>query len=60
MGTKIAPAFANLFIGDLEQKILAQFPLKPLVWWHYIDGLYDMAPLGRKAQRVRQPSYVFS
>ena len=33
MGTKMAPAYANLFMGDLEQKLLAQSPLKPLVWW---------------------------
>ena len=32
MGTKMAPAYANLSMGDLEQKLLAQSPLKPLVW----------------------------
>ena len=31
IGTKMVPAYANLFMGDLEQKILAQSPLKPLV-----------------------------
>ena len=35
--TAMAPAYANLFMGDLEQKILAQSPLNPLVWWRYID-----------------------
>ena len=40
VGTKMAPAYANLFMGDLEQKILAQSPLKPLVWWHYIDDIF--------------------
>ena len=40
MGTKMVPAYANLFMGDLEQKILAQSPLKPLVWWCYIDDVF--------------------
>ena len=37
--TKMAPAYTNLFMGDLEQKILAQSPLKPLAWWCYIDDV---------------------
>ena len=27
MGTRMAPAYANHFMGDLEEKLLAQFPL---------------------------------
>ena len=38
MGTRMAPAYANLDMGDLEEKILAQFPLKPYLWWRYIGG----------------------
>ena len=38
VGTKMAPAYANLFMGDLEQKISAQSPLKP--WWRYIDDIF--------------------
>ena len=30
MGTRMAPAYANLFTGDLERKLLAQSPLKLL------------------------------
>ena len=48
MGTKMAPAYANLFKGDLEQKILAQSPLKPLRWWRYIDDVFMIWPHGEE------------
>ena len=48
MGTKIASAYANFFLGDLEQKLLAQSPLKPLVWWRYIDDVFMIWPLGEE------------
>ena len=31
-GSKIAPAYSNVFIGDLEAKILANSHLKPLYY----------------------------
>ena len=40
MGTRMAPAYANLFMGDLEEKLLAQFPLKPYLWWRYTDDIF--------------------
>ena len=40
MGTRMAPTYANLFVGDLEEKLLAQFPLKPYLWWRYIDDIF--------------------
>ena len=40
MGTRMAPAYTNLFMGDLEEKLLAQFPLKPYLWWRYIDDIF--------------------
>ena len=36
MGTRMTPAYANLCMVDLEEKLLAQFPLKPYLWWRYI------------------------
>ena len=49
MGTKMAPAYANLFMGDLEKKLLAQSPLKPLVWWRYIDDIFMIWPHREKS-----------
>ena len=40
MGTPMAPAYANLFMGDLEEKLLAQFALKPYLWWRYTDDIF--------------------
>ena len=48
MGTKLAPSYTNLFMGDLEQNILAQSPLKPLVWWRYIDDIFMIWPHGEE------------
>ena len=39
MSTRMAPAYTNLFRGDLEEKLLAEFPLKPYLWWRYIDDI---------------------
>ena len=40
MGMRMAPAYTNLVMGDLEEKLLAQFPLKPYLWWRYIDDIF--------------------
>ena len=40
MDTRMAPAYANLFMGDLEEKLLAQVPPKPYLWWRYIDDIF--------------------
>ena len=34
------PAYANLFMGDLERKLFAQSLLKPFIWWRYIDDIF--------------------
>ena len=40
MGTRMAPAYANLFMADLDRKLFAQSPLKPFIWWRYIDDIF--------------------
>ena len=42
MGTKIAEAFANIFMAEVETKILNKSALKPLVWKRYIDDIFSI------------------
>ena len=46
MGTKMAPNYANLFMGQLEEQILNDAPLKPKVWWRFIDDIFVVWPHG--------------
>ena len=43
-GTKLAPAYANIFMGKLEHEILSQAPLKPLFYKRYIDDILILWP----------------
>ena len=40
MGTRMAPAFADLFMGNFEEKALGGFQDKPLIWFRYIDDIF--------------------
>ena len=39
MGTRMAPAFANLFMGEFESKALEGYVDKPFLWLRYIDNI---------------------
>ena len=42
MGTKMAVAFANIFMSEVETQILNQSALKSLVWKKYIDDIFSI------------------
>ncbi len=44
MGTKMAPAYANLFMADLEEKLLRNYHTKPIIWKRYIDDVFCVWP----------------
>ena len=40
MGTKVAPSFANTFMGQFEETHIYTHPIKPLLWLRYIDDIF--------------------
>ena len=42
MGTKMAVAFANIFMGEIEKQILDKSAHKPLAWKRYIDDIISL------------------
>ena len=40
MGTRMAPSYANIFMGKLEQQLLARTRKGPPIWWRYIDDIF--------------------
>ena len=42
MGTKMAVAFANLFMAEIETKLLNESRIKPKVWKRYIDDVFSL------------------
>ena len=44
MGTKLAPNYANLFMGQLELDLIDSYPVKPTVWYRFIDDIFCVFP----------------
>ena len=40
IGTKFAPSYAILTLGDFEEDALTGATLKPWLWWRYIDDIF--------------------
>ena len=47
MGTRMAPSYANLFMGLLEKKFLHTQNLKPILWYRFIDDIIMIWPHGQ-------------
>ena len=48
MGTKMAVAFANLFMAEIETKMLSESKIKAKVWKRYIDDVFSLWDVNRK------------
>ena len=40
IGTKFAPAYANLFMSSLEEELFSRYDAGPWVWYRYIDDVF--------------------
>ena len=47
MGTKMAVAFANIFMGEIEKQILNESAHRPLAWKRYIDDIISLSHTSR-------------
>ena len=66
MGTKVAPAYANTFMGWYEEKHVYTYHKQPLIWKMFIDDIfaiwqYDYAELETFVEYLnsRMPSIKF-
>ena len=48
MGTRMAPAYAGIFMSKLEEEFLSKQPLKPLLYKRYIDDVIILWTHGEK------------
>ena len=48
MGKKFAPAYANIFMADWEEKALAKCPKKPLHYYRYLDDIWGIWTYSRE------------
>jgi len=46
MGTKMAPAYANICMHHIDCKLLDSFHLKPIAYFRYIDDIFLIWPHG--------------
>ena len=42
MSTKMAVAFAVIFVAHIEKQLLAISPHKPLIWKRFIDDMFSV------------------
>ena len=48
MGTKMAVAFANIFVSKVKTEISNQSAFPPLDWKRYIDDIYSLWTIKRE------------
>ena len=49
IGIRFAPSFTNVFISKLEERMLCEYQLDPLVRWRFLDDVYFIWLHGKEA-----------
>ena len=60
MGTKMAIAFANIFMSAIETEIINKSPHKPLVWKRFIDDIFSLWNVDKEETYSRGTQRQFS
>ena len=48
MGTKVAPSYANDYMGNFEEKHVYTYPTQPLLWLRFIDDIFIIWGAGKE------------
>ncbi len=48
MGTKCAPAFANIYMNRIEEKYVYTNRIQPLIWYRFIDDIFSVFTCSRE------------
>ena len=48
MGTKMAPSYVSVFMGNFEKNILSQYHQYPLVWLRFLDDIFLICQFSEK------------
>ena len=51
IGTKMAPQYATIFLGDLEERFFDDCDISHLVWWRHIDNVFMLWQHGEKEHK---------
>ena len=52
MGKRMVPSFANLFMDNLEDRLLTWTSARPYIWWHYINNIFAVWDKGQDKLNV--------
>ena len=52
MGTRMAPSYANIFMGRLERDLLQQTTQKPTTWLRFIDDIFAVWSHGEESLQI--------
>ena len=51
IGTKFAPAYANIFMHVLETRMLGECEFRPWIWWRFLDDVFFIWLHGKERLR---------
>jgi len=52
MGTKMAPSYANLFLGKFEHDAILNSPYQPHIWLRFIDDSFMIWTKGPEKLKI--------